>query len=78
MFCHITKNWRGRPLESYEAVVSLIGATSTRQGLRVKAELDPASYETGVKISDKELGEVRIEKSSFHGEWNYTILPSHI
>jgi hypothetical protein len=78
MFCHITKNWRGRPLESYEAVVSLIGATSTRQGLRVKAKLDPASYETGVKISDKELEEVRIEKSSFHGEWNYTILPSHI
>lgn len=77
MFCHITKNWRGRPLESHEAVVSLIGATSTKQGLRIQAQLDRDSYETGVKVSDKELASIRIAKSDFHGEWNYTILPAN-
>jgi hypothetical protein len=76
MFCHITKNWRGRPLESYEAVVSLIGATTTKQGLRIEARLDPGSYEKGVKISDKELARIRIARSDFHGEWNYTIIPA--
>ena len=78
MFCHITKNWRGRPLESHEAVVSLIGATGTKQGLRIQAQLDRASYKTGVKVSDKELASVRIAKSDFHGEWNYSILPASI
>jgi hypothetical protein len=78
MFCYITKNWRARPLESYETVVSLIGATTTKQGLRIKAQLDTASYETGVKVSDKELANVRIAKAAFHGEWNYTVLPGAI
>ena len=78
MFCHITKNWRGRPLESYEAVVSLIGATATKQGLRIHACLDSATYETGVKVSDQELAAIQIAKSEFHGEWNYTILPARL
>lgn len=76
MFCHITNNWRCRPLESYEAVVSLIGATATKQGLRIEARLDQGSYEKGVKISDKELANIRIARSDFHGEWNYTIIPA--
>jgi len=76
MFCHITKNWRGRPLESYDSVVCLIGATTTSKGLRIRAELDRRIYKKGVRVSDKEFAQIPIEKSKFHGEWNYTILPS--
>jgi hypothetical protein len=75
MFCHITENWRGRPLVSHEVVVNLIGSTRTRTGLRIQAELDTNSYETGVKVTNKELEAVRLKKDKFHGEWNYTILP---
>jgi hypothetical protein len=75
MFCHITENWRGRPLVSQAVVVNLIGSTRTRSGLRIQAELDTNVYETGVKVTNKELGAVRLRKDKFHGEWNYTILP---
>jgi hypothetical protein len=75
MFCRITENWRGHPLVSHEVVVNLIGSTRTRTGLRIQAELDTTSYETGVKVTNKELEAVRLKKDKFHGEWNYTILP---
>ena len=75
MFCHITENWRGRPLVSHEVVVNLIGSTRTRTGLRIQAELDTTSYKTGVKVTNKELEAVRLKKDKFHGEWNYTLLP---
>jgi transposase len=75
MFCHITGNWRGKPLTSLAVVVNLIGNTKTRTGLRVKADLDTNNYETGIKVSDDELASIRIRKASFHGDWNYTILP---
>jgi hypothetical protein len=75
MFCHITQNWRGRPLVSLEAIVSLIGAVTTRKGLRIQAGLDPGKYELGKKVTDKELADVQIEKSEFQGAWNYSILP---
>ena len=75
MFCHITQNWRGRPLVSLEAIVSLIGAVTTRKGLRIQASLDPGKYALGKKVTDQELAEVRIEKSEFQGAWNYSILP---
>src|SRR5512135_3756444 len=75
MFCHITENARGRPLVSHEVVVNLIGSTRTGMGLRIQAELDTTSYETGVKVTNKELEAVRLKKDKFHGEWNYTILP---
>jgi hypothetical protein len=75
MFCHITENWRGRPLVSHEVVVNLIGSTRTRTGLRIQAELDTTSYKTGVKVTKKELEAVRLKRDKFHGEWNYTILP---
>src|SRR3954471_11322340 len=68
MFCRITENWRGRPLVSHEVVVNLIGSTSTRTGLRIQAELDTTSYETGVKVTNKELEAVRLKKDKFHGE----------
>ena len=76
LFCHVTRNWRGRPLESYEIVVSLIGATTTETGLKVHAEIDPTTYKKGRKVSDEELAAVNIKPSRFHGEWNYVISPN--
>jgi hypothetical protein len=76
LFCHITRNWQGVPLESYEIVVNLIAATTTNMGLEVHAWLDEASYQKGKKISDSQLAEVRIRRNAFHGEWNYQILPA--
>jgi hypothetical protein len=77
LFSHSSMNWRGRPLESHEAVVELIGATTTRTGLTVRAELDPSAYPKGIKVADKELAAVPIHRHEFHGEWNYTIA-SHL
>jgi hypothetical protein len=75
MFCHITQNWRGKPLRSRAVVVNLIGNTKTRSGLKVRAALDTNSYPTGIEVSDEELAAVKIKRAEFHGEWNYTILP---
>ena len=73
MFCHITQNWRGRPLESVETVVSLIGNTVTKTGLRIKAALDRHLYEKAITVSDDQLASLRIRPHRFHGEWNYTL-----
>jgi hypothetical protein len=75
MFCHITQNWRGRPLISREVIVNLIGKTTTETGLRIQAALDLNAYPTGIKVSDAELAAVQQIPAPFHGEWNYTILP---
>jgi transposase len=75
MFSHITQNWRGRPLVSHEVVVNLIGSTTTRAGLQIRAVLDSAPYPTKKQVSDDELAAVQISLDSFHGEWNYSIHP---
>jgi transposase len=75
MFCHITANWRGKPLESLKVVVSLIGDTNTSAGLRIQAALDAGQYPTGIKVSNAEMKTLQIDRAHFHGEWNYTILP---
>lgn len=75
LFSHITMNWRGRPLTSYEVIVQSIAATTTRTGLRVHAELDTAPYPIGVKVSDADLNAAPITGHAFHGEWNYTVHP---
>jgi hypothetical protein len=75
MFCHITQNWRGRPLVSHEVIVQLIGGTTTRAGLTIRAGLDTGTYPTGVKVTDTELAGVQLEPAEFHGEWNYSINP---
>ncbi len=75
LFAHISMNWRGRPLTSHSVMVELIGATTTRTGLQVQAELDVGSYPTKIKVSDEEMATVQITLHSFHGEWNYTIVP---
>jgi Rhodopirellula transposase DDE domain len=75
MFCFITKNWRGRPLTTYEVIVNLIASTTTKTGLTVRAALDPRRYDTGVVVSDEELAKLRIVRAEFHGDWNYSIKP---
>ncbi len=75
MFCHITENWRGKPLVSRAVIVNLIGNTKTRTGLTIHAELDENAYPIGIKVSDAELAAVRIKRAKFHGDWNYTISP---
>jgi hypothetical protein len=75
LFCFITKNWRGRPLTSYEVIVNLIANTTTETGLTVRAALDTNEYETGIEVSDEELARVKLTPAKFHGEWNYTIRP---
>jgi hypothetical protein len=75
LFCFITKNWRGRPLTSYEVIVNLISNTTTEQGLIVKAAIDETVYATGIEVSEEELAKVLLTRASFHGEWNYTIRP---
>jgi hypothetical protein len=72
----ISMNWRGRPLVSHEVIVELIGATTTRTGLRVHAELDHGRYPLGVKVSDEESAAVPLARHQFHGEWNYTMQPA--
>jgi hypothetical protein len=75
MFCHITQNWRGRPLRSRAMVVSLIGSTTTKAGLHIEADLDTNSYETGIEVSDEELAAINMKQDKFHGDWNYMIAP---
>ena len=75
MFCHITQNWRGKPLTDHMTVVELIGATTTTTGLTIRCELDENIYEKGVKISDEEMQNLNITRNEFHPEWNYTISP---
>jgi transposase len=75
LFCHITRNWRGVPLETLEIVVNLIAATRTRTGLEVHAWLDEKDYPPKIKVSDVELEAVNIHRNKFHGEWNYEIRP---
>ena len=75
LFSFISINWRGRPLVNYETVVNLIGATTTRTGLRVKAVLDTKTYHKGVKVKDDALRTVRLRRHNLHPAWNYTIAP---
>lgn len=75
LFSFLSQNWRGKPLVSHQVIVNLIAATTTKAGLRVRAEVDPGRYPQGVKVTDKEVASIRIERDRFHGDWNYTILP---
>lgn len=76
LFSHISQNWRGKPLISHEVIVNLIAKTTTRTGLKVHCELDRSSYPKGIKISDKQMKEIELDRHDFHGDWNYTIRPS--
>ena len=76
LFCHVTQNWRGRPLVSHDLIVKLIGSTTTQAGLKVRAALDSNLYESGIKVTDEQLDAVRIARDAFHGEWNYSVSPN--
>jgi transposase len=75
LFSFISQNWRGKPLVSHQVIVDLISATSTKAGLKVRAQIDSNLYPAGRKVSDKEVSALHIERDAFHGEWNYKILP---
>jgi hypothetical protein len=75
LFCHITMNWRGRPLASHEVIVQTIAATTTRTGLRVHAELDTGTYDTGIRIGDRQIDALPLTRHDWHGDWNYTLRP---
>ena len=75
LFCHITQNWRGKPLTSRLTVVELIAATTTKTGLQVRCELDTNAYAKGIKVTDAEMAALNITGNTFHPEWNYTISP---
>jgi hypothetical protein len=77
MFCHITANWRGRPLVSHAVILNLIGHTRTETGLHIKAGLDRRSYENGVKVSNAAFATINLKALPFHGDWNYKITPHH-
>ncbi len=75
LFSHITMNWRGRPLTSHEVIVNTIAATTTATGLTVRAELDTSAYDTGIKISDRQMEALPLTRHDWHGDWNYTLRP---
>jgi hypothetical protein len=76
MFSHITQNWRGRPLVSHEVIIQLIANTTTKTGLKIYAELDSGFYPIGIKVSDAELAALNLKRADFHGDWNYSLLPT--
>jgi hypothetical protein len=76
LFSHIAMNWRGCPLVSQEVMLQLIANTTTASGLQVHAELDSNQYQTGIKVSKEQWRRIKLARAEFHGEWNYTILPT--
>lgn len=76
LFAYISKNWRAKPLTSLMVIVSLINATTTTAGLKVRANLDEKIYATGIKVTEEEKNKLNIQRNDFHGEWNYTISPN--
>ena len=77
LFSFISTNWRGKPLISHEVIINLIAATTTTTGLKVYAQIDDREYEKGIKVSDAQLATINITRNTFHGDWNYTVAPSH-
>ena len=77
MFSFMSINWRGKPLESLEVIIELIGATTTTTGLKIYAQIDNRVYEKGITVSDQQLAAINLTRHEFHGEWNYTVTPSH-
>ena len=75
LFSFITKNWRGKPLDSHATIVKLIASTKTNAGLKVYCELDDREYEKGIKVSDEQMSKLNIKRHEFHGDWNYTLRP---
>jgi hypothetical protein len=75
MFSFVSLNWRGKPLESLQVIIDLIGSTTTSTGLKIYARVDPGEYERGVKVTDAQIAAVNIVRDEFHPDWNYEIRP---
>jgi len=75
LFSFISQNWRGKPLISHEVIINLIAATTSKTGLAVRSDLDLNTYPAGIKISDQQMAELRLRRDTFHGDWNYKLLP---
>ena len=75
LFSFISKNWSGQPLTSLEVIVSLIAGTTTKKGLKVRAQIDDRSYPAGTKVSDAAMAEIKLFRDTFHGDWNYELRP---
>lgn len=75
LFSFISQNWRGKPLISHEVIINLIAATTSQTGLTVKSDLDPNIYPPGIKVSDQQMAELRLKRDTYHGDWNYSLLP---
>lgn len=75
LLCHITTNWRSKRLTSLETVINLIGNTTTQAGLEVHAQIDRNLYPTGIQVTDEQFSAIAIQRSRFHREWNYRIVP---
>ena len=71
-------NWRAKPLVSLAAIVSLIGSTTTKAGLRIRSEIDEGTYPQGLAPADPQMAEIDLERHTFHGDWNYTIHPGSV
>ena len=78
LFSFISQNWRGKPLITHQIIVDLIAATSTKSGLKVRAQLDPNRYPSGIKVSNQQFAAISLEPDEFHGEWNYKISPRQL
>lgn len=76
MFSFISMNWRGKPLENYQTIVKLIGATTNSKGLKVHATLDTGAYEKGIKVPEEQMSTLELRRKRFHGDWNYAISPA--
>lgn len=77
LFSFISTNWRGKPLISHEVIINLIASTTTTTGLKVYAQLDDREYQKGIKVTSQQLATINITRNTFHGDWNYTVAPSH-
>lgn len=75
LFSFISMNWKGQPLETYEIIVNLIGATTNKAGLKVECSLDDGYYETGIKVTNEEMADLNLYEEHWRGDWNYRILP---
>ena len=75
MFSFISMNWKGEPLVTYETIIKLISATTTKKGLKVVARLDKREYEGGIKFSDEDMAKINIKTYTLHPKWNYSIVP---
>jgi hypothetical protein len=75
LFSAISLNWAGEPLTSYDKMIHLLNATTTQQGLSVKATLTNRVYQTGITISDEQMDSLNLHKHETFPKWNYTIKP---